>query len=100
MPGDDIIDRLLSTERQAEKLVESAQTEADRQVRELEQSERLRYAAEVAARSEKLAAELAQLGRELDQEREAAIARYRRELADRRLNTEALNSAIESILDT
>jgi vacuolar-type H+-ATPase subunit H len=100
MPGDDIIDRLMSVEHEAELLVEHAQADADTIVRETEQAERARYDAAVAARIGELAAILDHRRGELAEERNATLSRYQEDLKSRPLDRPALHAVIDSLLST
>jgi vacuolar-type H+-ATPase subunit H len=98
MGQDDIIDRLMSVERDAESLVNDAQTESERILREAEQEERQKHDDALAARQHELSAELELRRKQLDAVRTEEINNYRSALNDRELDPDALRSSIDEIL--
>lgn len=98
MSQDDIIDRLMGVERDAENLVSQAQSESERLLREAEQQERVKYDDALAARQHELSADLDRQKKELDAERADKINGYRSALKERKLDPDALRSAVDEIL--
>lgn len=98
MGQDDIIDRLMTVERDAEALVNQAQTESERVLREAEQEERQKDDEALTARQRELSEELDRRRKELDAARSEEINNYRSALKERGLDPDALRSSIDEIL--
>ncbi|HUX14665.1 MAG TPA: hypothetical protein VMW87_16685 [Spirochaetia bacterium] len=98
MDHDDIIDRLMTVEREAESLVGDAQAETDRLLREAEQTERQHHEEAVAEKQHTLARELEEQKKTITAARVQETERFRSDLESRQVDQNALFSEIDAIL--
>ncbi len=98
MEHDDIIDRLMTVERDAESLVNEAQAESDRLLREAEQTERQQHEETIAEKQHALAHELDEQKKVVAAARSRETEQFRSDLESRQMDENALFVEIDGIL--
>lgn len=98
MASDEVIDRLMQVEKEADAVVADAQRTADEEARAVESRERERFLAAVATRQRELSEMVESTRTETEIRRNTEMAAYRDRLAARPVNRAALFDRARSIL--